>query len=235
SEGPSALDSAESSPDASSTPAEPAPRGGDFFLKFYTGVPFTHNSDLRLTQPAVGNDLTFRDVSWIDASFGPPNAPYYGIRLGYWLEDVPWLGVMLDYVHFKAIAETPNVVNVSGTRFGAPINANLPMSSIVSQYQMTNGISFLTFNAMGRWQLDVSQEFPNGRLQPYAGFGLGPTFHQPEIVVDGISSVPNEYQWGELGVQAFLGVSYHLIPELDIFAEYKFTHTQTNLDVPLGG
>ncbi len=233
------LAQADDSPPAEPPPApEQSPRepiGGDFFLKLYTGFAGTQNSDLQLSQPAAGNELLFRNVSWIDASWGKPNAPYYGIRLGYFLEDVPWLGVMLDFTHFKAIAETGKVVNVSGTRLGAPINAAIPMSSIVSQYQMTNGINFLTFNALARWQLDVSEEFPHGRFQPYAGAGLGPTFHQPEIVIDGIASTFNEYQWGELGVQALVGVSYYIIPELDLFTEYRFTHTQTNLDTPLGG
>lgn len=234
------LAQAEENPPSEQQPAAPEqssrePIGGDFFLKFYTGFAGTQNSDLQLSQPAAGNELLFNDVSWIDASWGKPNAPYYGIRLGYFLEDLPWLGVMVDFLHFKAIAETGKVVNVSGTRLGAPINAAIPMSSIVSQYQMTNGINFLTFNALARWQLDVSEEFPHGRFQPYAGAGLGPTFHQPEIVIDGISSTFNEYQWGELGVQALVGVSYYIIPELDLFTEYRFTHTQTNLDTPLGG
>lgn len=236
---PTDLAQAEENPPAVPAPApEQAslePIGGDFFLKFYTGFAGTQNSDLQLSQPAAGNELLFNNVSWIDASWGQPNAPYYGIRLGYFLEDLPWLGVMVDFLHFKAIAETGKVVNVSGTRLGAPINAAIPMSSIVSQYQMTNGINFLTFNALARWQLDVSEEFPHGRFQPYAGAGLGPTFHQPEIVIDGISSTFNEYQWGELGVQALVGVSYYIIPELDLFTEYRFTHTQTNLDTPLGG
>ncbi|MEW6282439.1 MAG: hypothetical protein AB1758_27775, partial [Candidatus Eremiobacterota bacterium] len=216
------------------TPPEggPAPQGGDFFFKFYTGFNSNLNSDVRVLQPGPGNDLTFHDVVW-DAKPFNHETPYYGYRIGYFLEDVPWLGVMLDYTHFKYFARTSNTVRVTGTRFGAPFDATVPMDGIVEEYEVCHGLNMVTFNAVGRLQLDVSEEFPHGRFQPYAGFGLGPTVHHPEIEVDGMEA-PVVYQWGGLGVQGLVGVSFLLIPEVDLFLEYKFTHTDADHDLALG-
>ncbi|MEW6282466.1 MAG: outer membrane beta-barrel protein [Candidatus Eremiobacterota bacterium] len=234
-ETPSTAEAAEPPPpenvEAAPESTEPEPIGGDFFFKAYTGVGLTQNSDLRIQQPGLGNDLTFQGVGWDHNSFDL--APYYGVRIGYFLEDVPWLGVMLDYTHYKVLAQTPNTVNIAGTRFGTPFAATAPMNTIVQTFDITNGVSLISFSALARMQVDVSSEFPHGRFQPYVGLGLGPTLNYSRNTVD-FAAKDGPYEWGNIHVQGFTGVSYLIIPEVDVFLEYKFNHTAPTVTTAAG-
>ena len=67
-----------------------------------------------------------------------------GGRLGYWFEKLPWLGVSLDLSYFKAEGEKAEFDVV-------------PLSLLL----------------MLRWPLFKTENFPKGKLQPYAGVGPG--------------------------------------------------------------
>lgn len=66
----------------------------------------------------------------------------FGIRGGYWFEEPPHLGISADMSYFKAE--------------GDDVDIDL------------FGISFLL---MARWPLLRDDEYPRGRLHPYAGLG----------------------------------------------------------------
>src|SRR5262249_7712829 len=105
-----------------------APAAGEPFLDVFTGVSFTPDADGHVKQPAAGNDFTVHD-----RSFSPglsEGAPYYGFRVGYFLPSVPWLGFGMEFFHFKMFGETGDTRLVSGTRGGAPIDAQIPVNSV---------------------------------------------------------------------------------------------------------
>jgi hypothetical protein len=75
-----------------------------------------------------------------------------GGRLGYWFEKLPWLGVSLDLSYFKAEGEKAEFDVV-------------PLSLLL----------------MLRWPLFKSENFPKGKLQPYAGVGPGFCFTDSRV------------------------------------------------------
>ena len=207
--------------------------GRDTYLKLYTGVGVSADSDLRIRQPSLGNDLVFHDVSWDDKSLSRPSAPYTGIRFGTFSRRNPWLGLAVDLFHFKIFAETERTVTLRGRLGGRPIEGRLPMDAIVQRFEVANGVNMVLFNALGRLRLQRSPRFPHGRVQPYAGLGAGPTVL---YTVSRINDTGRKagYELGKLGLQTFAGLQYLVSPRFDIFLEAKLTYTEANGSIPSG-
>lgn len=202
------------------------------FLDLYTGKSFTQNSDVRIRQPSQQDKFTFDDVSFKDESFDLP--PYYGARLGYYFEKYPWLGVGAEFFHFKIIADTTESKRLSGTNRGSPVNATVPMDSVVQTFQLTHGVNYLTADVLLRYSLlEEPERFPRGRLQLYGGAGVGPVIAHPETRIDGASN-DGPYQVAGVGVQAFVGARVMLFKYVGLFTEYKFTHSSLDVSVARG-
>jgi len=117
-----------------------------------------------------------------------------GGRLGYWSEKLPWLGVSLDLSYFKAEGEK--------AKFDA-----VPLSLLL----------------MLRWPLFRSENFPKGKLQPYAGVGPGYFFTDSRVnfrpaLQDSVSGSS-----GEIGFDARAGLSWQFHKHWAIFGEYRYT------------
>ncbi len=208
-----------------------AKQRGEIYLKILTGVGLTDNSDLEINQSDLSpNDtkLTFFDVEWEDHSLEGPSARYMGVRVGYFLQRKPWMGVAVDFLHFKVFAEVDQSLRVQGTT-----NAVQPMSDIVQRYDIGNGVNFIPFSFIVRARTHRSERFPHGRIQPYAGVGLGPTLLYTQSVVNGkLRSGP--YEFGNPGLQVLGGVQLLVSRRWDLFAEYKYTYTEANGSIDSG-
>ena len=117
-----------------------------------------------------------------------------GGRLGYWFEKLPWLGVSLDLSYFKAEGEK------------AEFNV-VPLSLLL----------------MLRWSLFKSENFPKGKLQPYAGVGPGYFFTDSRVnfrpaLQDSVSGSS-----GEIGFDARAGLAWQFHKHWAIFGEYRYT------------
>jgi opacity protein-like surface antigen len=202
---------------------------GDLFLKVATGLGLTEDSDLDIRQsdPAGDSNLTFHDVSWEDNSLSGPSARYTTVRFGYFTARKPWLGVAVEFMHFKVFAEVERSLRVTGTDQGVPIDAVQPMNAIVERYIVGNGVNFLTASFLARKRLHRSERYPNGRLQPYVGVGAGPTFLYTSSTVHG-KKRGGPYELGGIGLAALGGVQLHVGRHWDLFAEYKRSYTQAN-------
>jgi len=202
---------------------------GDLFLKVATGLGLTEDSDLDIRQsdPGGNTNLIFSDVSWEDNSLSGPSARYTTVRVGYFLAGKPWMGVAVEFMHFKVFAEVERSVRVTGTNEGVPIDAVQPMNAIVDRYIVGNGVNFLTASFLARKRLKRSEDYPHGRVQPYVGVGAGPTLlYTQSTVNDKKRSGP--YEFGGVGLAALGGVQVQLSRRWDLFAEYKRTYTQAN-------
>lgn len=210
---------------ASSVAAEP-------FLDVYTGKSFVGNADVRIRQGELGNDFRVGDVSFADDSFSDP--PYYGVRAGYFFEGSPWLGLAVDFFHAKMTAETGDTRRFSGTLGGVPIDLSQPMQNVVQAFAITHGVNYVTANALVRYSLLTDAEaFPNGRIQLYAGAGLGPVIAHPETRVQNIARNAG-YEVAGLGVQGFVGVRTMLWRYVGLFAQYRFSHSDLTVTVSSG-
>ena len=210
----------------------PGSAAAEPFVDMYIGKSFTLGSDVRIRQPALGNDFTLHDVSYDDQSFTDP--PWYGLRAGYFFEKYPWLGVSLEFFHFKMIADTAEQRRVTGTRSGAPIDATTRVDSLVQQFQVTHGVNYLTLDALFRYSLLKDRErFRHGRVQLYGGFGAGPVITHAENRIDQVKNDEKSEVAGA-GVQAFVGARALLFKYFGVFAEYKFTHAGLKVGVASG-
>ena len=167
----------------------------DIVLSFYLGGSQTRPSDLRVVQPARGNDATVHALRWY--SYPLRFEVYYGIRLTYIPPGHPWTRVALDYTHYKIYADTSTNAVQDGTWHGAAFRQESPVRRRVQSFEMTHGL-----NMIG---LSVLQQFwgsPGSGL--YAGGG--PVMYVPhaESRVDG-QPFTGPYQYGGSGFQVQIG------------------------------
>lgn len=209
-----------------------APAAAEPFFDAFTGKSFTANSDVGIKQGGSGNDFVVHDVSFDDKSFSDP--PYYGLRAGYFFESLPWLGVGLEFFHFKVFADTTETKAVTGTRQGAPIDTVTRVDSIVQQFDISHGVNYLLVDGLVRYPLVKDPEqFPGGRVHLYGGLGVGPVIAHAENRVDGVGN-DQGYEVAGAGLQVFVGVRVLLTRYFGLFAEYKFTHSDLTVGVAGG-
>ena len=187
----------------------------------YTGSSWTRDSDLRISQPALGTELTLNDVAWSARPFRP--APYYGLRVTRFL--TPHWGVALDFTHYKAYANPSGTVTAMGTWHGAPVREMAPMDRYVQRFEISHGVNLLTINALYRW--------PRGRFEPYVGAGVGTYVPHAESTV---GERPHETSYRASGTawQAFGGLHYRVTEHLGLFVEAKHDEGAVRVDVADG-
>lgn len=210
----------------SGTPDDP----GGWVIAAYLGGARTSDSPLTLSQPALGNSLTFEDVRFRSRSFDPPL--YYGLRGGYFLRRVPSLGVEAEFIHLKVYSNPQQIVRVAGLRRGLRVSGELPLGEIVQQYSISHGVNLLLFNAAVRRGVGRNAESPGGRLILSGRAGAGPTLPHTESSVEGLRQ--EQYEVGRLGWQAAGGAEFKLWRGMHLLAEYKFTRTRQRGKVASG-
>ncbi|HEX2115124.1 MAG TPA: hypothetical protein VHM01_12025 [Alphaproteobacteria bacterium] len=191
-------------------------------ISVYGGGSHTFDSDVKLRQPG-GTDLTLKDVPWRDESFESPI--YYGARLTYWFEDSPW-GLALDFTHAKMIANTGDVVEVSGTRAGMPVSGQEPLGGTFSNLQISHGLNLLTLNGLYRLRLPVA-------IEPYAGIGVGVAIPHVETEIAGVAT--QDYQLAGPAAQALVGINAPVHGRFSAFLEYKLSYANIDGDLSGGG
>ncbi|MBC7809137.1 MAG: outer membrane beta-barrel protein [Akkermansiaceae bacterium] len=196
-------------------------RSRSFYISLYTGSTSSQSSDLRLTQPRLGTDVTYRDVSFEGRPF--TGSPYYGLKVGYFLPKTPRVGFELEFNHAKMYAKLGESKQLTGTWQGQPVNTVEPLSDRIDRYQITNGINALSFNILYRVPVIVSDKYPDGRLQPYIGGGPQYTALYSINQIDGLG-VSEKYHPNGWGYQLFGGARYLLNTHLGAFIEGKYQH-----------
>ncbi|MEE9375763.1 MAG: outer membrane beta-barrel protein [Rhizobiaceae bacterium] len=168
-------------------------------LSIYGGANFSPHSRVEYHN-SLTNTTTTTAVGWDGASFKMP--PYYGVRATWWLDSAPEFGVALDFTHAKVEA--------------APLPAGF------TTLEFTDGINYLTVNAMYRWDMG------NG-FTPYVGLGAGLTIPHVEVEAPGILQGRTfEYQVTGLAAQALAGVSYQFDDNWSMFGEIKTNYGVVN-------
>ena len=173
-------------------------------ISVYGGASFSPHSTVK-TRSAAGAPETRRNVGWDTDSFEMP--PYYGVRATWWMESMPSVGFAVDFTHAKVLAN--------------------PLPAGFTKLEFTDGINFLTANALYRHQMD------NG-FTPYAGVGLGLSIPHVEVDFAGGPST-SEYQVTGFAAQALVGVDYKIPDNWSVFLEGKSTYGQVDADLASGG
>ena len=147
-------------------------------------------------------------AGWEGRSFETP--PYYGFRGTYWFNQAPQWGVSLDFTHAKVYADSETFRN------------DIPTWS---RFEFSDGINFLTLNAMRRFQKW------NG-FEPYIGLGAGLSI--PHVEVTRPSGTTFEYQIGGAAFQGQIGANYYVTDWLSVFGEYQLVYGMNNLTIDNG-
>ena len=219
--------------------AEAGEQEGDHrppYVRVFSGVGVTRNSDLHIRQPTLNNELTFEDVSWehrsLSTSWTRDSIPYMGMRAGFFFKRLQWLGLSFEAVHFKILAETQKSVHVTGMVGQELINVVAPMEQFVEVYRVTNGVNLFLVNTQAHQGLVRSTEFPRGQIDLYAGGGSGVTMPFTKSVIAGESR--GQYELGRVATQLLAGFAWRVSPRWDVSLEYKFTTTTVDGEVARG-
>lgn len=194
----------------------------------YTGTSWTRNSDLRITQPGSGTNLTMHGVEWDAAPFKA--APYYGVRFTHFYDRYPNWGAALDFTHYKMYAKTDRMLSVDGVWKGAPANSTARMYQYVQRFEISHGVNVLSINAIYRW---LAPRYASGRLQPYVGAGLAYYRPHAENMVDNVSNETG-YQASGFGYQLLGGARYRVTERIGAFVEAKFNSGTAEVEIANG-
>lgn len=185
-------------------------RAGDVQVSIFGGANWNFDSKVDLRSPAATQHKTF---GWDGDSFGPP--PYWGVRGMYWLTPSASWGFGVEYVHAKAIART-----------------NFATDPIYSHFEFTDGNNLIFANAAYRYH-----PWLDGRLQPYAGFGLGVAIPHVEVTLKAEPAALRtfEYQFGGFAAQGFVGLEWLFLPNWSTYVEGKISYSDLDTKLKDGG
>ena len=193
--------------------------------EFYLGWGYNSESyrpvDLRMSQPALGNEFTLHDVDYHDSEGWTTGllshsltGPQYNFQVGYYL----WKNTAFEvsFVHAKAIVTQDQTVRMTGTLAGQPVDQNIVLTEGVLIYKLNNGANFALFNIVQRFPL-LRKPGQTGSVSVMGKAGMGFVVPHTENTVFG---VPNEegfqFSGPDLGIE--LAVRIHLFRA--IYAEY---------------
>lgn len=209
----------------------------EMYFYYMVGQSDTLNSDVHIKQDSLNTDVTYHDVEYRGKSFSSPL--FYGFKLGTYLKNPSWLGVELEFLHYKAYAQTQFEYDATGTVLGAPAPAG-PMSQYVQSLNISHGVNLMMLNVVARDGFWKSPAFPNGRLQLYGGFGFGALLMHPESRVNGVDD-NTDYEFnnspaaqvfaGLRGMPINLGWRYG---NPSLFTEYKFALANADFEIDQG-
>ncbi len=124
------------------------PAAAEWFTDLYLGGAFTEKHDVDTNFPTTGGQITTLDVSFNNSFAG-------GVRGGYWFAGLLGpldLGVGLDVSHFA-----PNISRQTRTFCGRVCDTD-----VFDDFDLS--VWTIGFDAMLRWPLLKSQQFPTGQL-----------------------------------------------------------------------
>jgi opacity protein-like surface antigen len=152
------------------------------------------------------------NVEWSAGSFRAPGSDIalqtslmYGAKLGYYFDQLPWLGVETEVYNSNPHIKQQDV-RIGNTNLGSIPGAHHRM------------LTWSPVTVVGRLQF--------GGLEPYAGVGLGLFFSR-------ISDESGSNSDTAVGLNTQLGLRYRITPHVAVFGEWKYNRASLNHD--LGG
>lgn len=132
----------------------------------------------------------------------------FGVRGGYWFDPTAsWLGLGLDFSYFHALEDRTN---------GELDILAMPLTPLL----------------MVRLPLDPSQDYPGGRVQPYAAIGPALTLSIARLALDDTVPGMDDFYDAKLdvGLDVRGGIAFHVSRRVALFAEYRYTYLDLDYD-----
>jgi len=193
------------------------PASAEWFADAYAGQSLTLNDDVTVHSPS-GLSI-YRDTE-LDRSF------IIGGRFGRYLDSVPFLGLGVDLSTFTPTIG-PQQLHIdgcvpSGTCNGGPGGTT---------GRIDVDVIAVSLDMLLRLPLLKSKDAPWGALQPYVTAGV--PFYKIDVTPRTTAQFRN--QDGDtnytVGYKAGAGLAFQVAPNLMVFAEYRFTHAETFVDL----
>lgn len=189
------------------------PASAEWFADVFVGQSMTKDSDV--TVHSAPGQTVFRDVEF-DRSLA------YGGRFGRYFDSVPFLGLAVDYFHFSPRIG-PQPVNVDGCVPGGGCGGGPSGTQKIDIESMA-----ISLDVMLRLPLLKTQSAPYGALQPYlmAGAPLFITTITPRTTA--LFRNHQDDTDFSFGYKFGGGLAFHIVRNLMLFGEYRYTHTEVS-------
>ena len=168
-------------------------RKGEFYFSWGYNTEWYTHSNVKVSQPALGNSFTFENVyghdhkGWDQQFFREAlTIPQYNYRLGYIFNKKKGLGFEINFDHTKWLFGDQQWVHVVGKMNNQPFDGQVFFADHVdgsdssSHHYLNNGANFLLFNIVKRWHIYAN---PKGTilLDGFGKFGVGPVIPHVQI------------------------------------------------------
>jgi opacity protein-like surface antigen len=195
----------------------PALASAEWFADVYAGASVTRDHDVTIHDRVVGQGV------YRDAEFSTALA--YGVRLGRYFDRVPFVGLAVDFFSFS-----PNVPRQAARRDGCFL-----VTGCGSFESHTGRIDIdtraLSLDLMLRLRLFKTAEEPHGLLQPYVAVGAPLFFTTVTPRTTRQFRNQDDETDVSVGYKGAAGLAFRILSNLDLFGEYRYTHTTTSVDL----
>ena len=133
-------------------------------------------------------------------------SPVGGLRIGYWFERLPWLGVAGDFSAF-----------VAGWGIESPVDVTaFPLSALVAV----------------RGSLVKRKAYPHGRVQPYAALGISLITSRAEDTEGWYDDtiIHSDLSF-DVGADARVGAKLMASDWIGVFLEYRYTYFKPSWEI----
>jgi opacity protein-like surface antigen len=186
-----------------------APAEAEWALDVYGAAAWTQSADLHVS----GRDNTGATVDATIFDIKTNTGVTAGLRAGYWIDRLPFVGLGLDFIYFSVPIPAQTA---SGT---GTLTSEIRDEPITINAAGEARVPSVTLPALGfspeirlRWPLIMSKAYPQGVLQPYLTGGPAWAFTLTDDRVD-----------VKIGGKVGSGLSVTLVRYLALFAEYRYT------------
>lgn len=202
------------------------------------------NSDYRFHQVYLKDESFFPDHSIIPNAFLTPlfdskfkaaldafTEPYYGCRVLYFLKKHPRFGIGAQFIHQKVfLLDRDQRVRMAGTYKGEPVDEEVRIGDYLDLFNISHGINHAGILFNYRWMLYRTPQIPDGRLQPFVSFSIGPAVPHLELNLkeqDIVEKKAYSYQsgWRNWGGDFGFGIRYKRNRHLGFYLEYKLSYS----------
>lgn len=162
---------------------------GELYLSWGYNKEWYTPSNLHISQPALGNDYTIKNIyahdhpGWNEGLFNRAlTIPQYNYRLGYFFKD-NW-AIEINFDHTKYVVADNQLLHAQGIMNNEPVDTFINNRSGFLKYQLNNGANFLLFNLVHRKHLtSLGKDWFDAALLMKGGVGV--VIPHVQNVVDG--------------------------------------------------
>lgn len=208
----------------------PARADAQWFASVAFGGNHTTPATVSIRPTSPDTSLDFHDVTFQAKALKSPQ--YYNWHIGRFLGSSGRIGIELEFIHLKVIADVSRSVRVTGRENGIVIDEVARMDTRVQEYQMTHGLNFVMANLVYRMPLGAKTASGSSRFVLLARVGAGETIPHAETSVYGKQK--ELYEWAGPGVGASIGMSYRIHGRFSAVADYKLTHAKPKIPLADG-